>query len=324
MRKLVVVTILGTILLFGGCGQTENGTTGKEVSPTVAETISEVTFRDDLGREVTVSVNPERVTALLGSFAHMWSLAGGTVVGTADDAWDEFKMELPETTVNIGSTKKASLEKVFESNPEFIIASTGTRLHLEWQDTLESSNIPTAYFEVSGFDDYLRVLNICTQITGREDLYELNGLAQQERINAVIEKSQERLEQAEKAPKVLYLRASASAVYAKNSKNSVLGEMLADLGCVNIADREESLLENVSVEYILEQDPDYIFVVQIGDNTEGTKEFMENLFKEQPAWESLTAVKEGRMIYLDKRLYNLKPNDRWAEAYERLEEILSK
>ncbi len=323
MRKLAVVAFFCAMLVFHGCGQTEDTTTGNDISPTVAQAISEVTFTDDLGREVTVSVGPERVTALLGSFAHMWSLAGGTVVATADDAWDEFLMELPETTINIGSTKKASLEKVFESNPDFIIASAGTRINLEWKDTLESSNIPTAYFEVSGFDDYLRVLNICTQITGREDLYEINGLAQQERIDAVIEKSKERLVKEGEAPKILYLRVSASAVYAKSNNDTVLGEMLADLGCVNIADSEKLLLENVSIEHILEQDPDYIFVVQLGDNEQGTKEFMENLFKEQPAWESLTSVKEGRMIYLDKKLYSLKPNDRWAEAYEKLEEIFS-
>lgn len=320
MRKSIIVTMLCTMVLLGGCGQVEK-VVENEISPTVTEEISEVTFTDDLGREVVVSVKPERVTALLGSFAHMWSLAGGTVVGTADDAWDEFLMDLPETTINIGSTKKPSLEKVFESNPDFIIASAGTRINVEWKDTLESSNIPTAYFEVSGFEDYLRVLNICTQITGREDLYETYGLAQQERIDAVIEKSKERLAKKGTAPKVLFLRVSASAVYAKSNHDTVLGEMLADLGCINIADEENSLLENVSIEHILEQDPDYIFVVQLGDNAEGTKAFIENLFQEQPAWKTLTAVKEGKMLYLDKNLYSLKPNDRWAEAYEKLEEV---
>lgn len=320
MRKLVKGMFFCMMLLFVGCGQIEE--TEKEAIITGA--ISEVQFTDDLGRAVTVPVNPKRVTALLGSFAHMWSLAGGSVVATADDAWDDFLMELPETTINIGGTKKPSLEKVFESNPDFIIASAGTRMHLEWKDTLESSNVPTAYFEVSGFEDYLRVLNICTQITGQEDLYETYGLAQQERIDAVIEKSKERLERKGTAPKVLYLRVSASAVYAKSNKDTVLGQMLEDLGCINIADNEQSLLENVSIEYILEEEPDYIFIVQMGDNEQGTKDFIENLFKEQPVWNSLTAVKEGRMLYLDKKLYNLKPNDRWAEAYEKLEELLSK
>ena len=323
MRKSIIVTMLCTMVLLGGCGQAEK-VVENEISPTVTEEISEVTFTDDLGREVVVSVKPERVTALLGSFAHMWSLAGGTVVGTADDAWDEFLMDLPETTINIGSTKKPSLEKVFESNPDFIIASAGTRMHLEWRDTLESSRIPTVYFDVYSFEDYLRVLEICTQITGRKDLYEMYGLAQQERIDTVIEKSKERLKKNGTAPKVLYLRVSASAVYAKSNKDTVLGQMLEDLGCINIADSEQSLLENVSIEYILEEEPDYIFIVPMGDNEDGTKAFIENLFQEQPVWNSLTAVQEGRMLYLDKKLYNLKPNDRWAEAYEKLEELFVK
>ena len=218
-------------------------------------------------------------------------------------------MNLPKTTINIGSTKKPSLEKVFESNPDFIMASAGTRINVEWKDTLEASNIPTAYFEIFSFEDYLRVLHICTQITGREDLYEQYGLSQQQRIDAVVEKSKERLAKEQKAPKVLYLRVSASALYAKSNKDTVLGQMLEDLGCINIADREQSLLENVSIEYILEEEPDYIFIVPMGDNEEGTKAFIENLFQEQPVWNSLTAVKEGRMLYLDKKLYNLKPMD---------------
>ena len=38
---------------------------------------------------------------------------------------------------------------------------------------------------------------------------------------------------------------------------------------------------------------------------------------------SQTAVKEGKVYLLEKPLYALKPNDRWGEAYEKLEEILS-
>ena len=40
------------------------------------------------------------------------------------------------------------------------------------------------------------------------------------------------------------------------------------------------------------------------------------------AWQSLTAVKEGRVFIMDQRLYNLKPNAKWGEAYEGLAEIL--
>ena len=45
-----------------------------------------VTFTDALGREVTIPKEPERVAALIGSFADVWMLAGGSVCATAEDA----------------------------------------------------------------------------------------------------------------------------------------------------------------------------------------------------------------------------------------------
>ena len=118
------------------------------------------------------------------------------------------------------------------------------------------------------------------------------------------------------------MRASASMVTVKNSEDNVLGEMLKTLGCVNIADSDSSLLENLSIEKILEEDPDYLFIVQRGDDTVGMKAYVETMMQENPAWQQLTAVQEGRLYFMDKNLYNLKPNHRWGEAYEKLEEIL--
>ena len=283
-------------------------------------------FVDDLGREVSVE-SPQRVAALLGSYADIWYLAGGEICASADDAWEEFDLPLSEDAVNLGMTKELSLEKLFQADPDFVLASSNTKGNVEWMETLEAAGIPVAYFEVSDFDDYLRVLKICTEITGREDLYEQNGLAVQEQIEQVIEKSKERLElEAETAggaPKILSLRASATFIRAKNSQNNVLGEMLQSLGCVNIADNRETLLENLSMEHIMLEDPDHIFFIQQGDNAEGTRSNIAGFIKDNPAWAELTAVKEGRVYLLEKELYALKPNDRWGEAYEKLEVILA-
>lgn len=325
-RKMIYMIPL--VLLLTGCGNknTQNSlTTAQHVSENVQEIMSEeheeYIFTDALGREVTVN-NPQRVAALLGSFADIWYLAGGEVVASADDAWDDFVLPLSEDTVNLGMTKELSLEKLFEANPDFVLASSNTKGNVEWLETLESAGITVAYFEVNDFEDYLNVLKICTDITGRKDLYEKNGLAIRQQIESVTEKSKERLEAAGEAPTVLSLRASATFIRAKNSKDNVLGEMLSALGCINIADSDESLLENLSIEHIIMQDPEFIFFIQQGDNEEGTKENIENFIAENPAWSELTAVKEGRVYLLEKSLYALKPNDRWGEAYEKLEEIL--
>lgn len=292
-----------------------------QTQPAVTDSPEAVTFTDDLGRTVTVS-NPQRVAALLGSFAEVWQLAGGQVIATADDAWEDFGLTLPEDAVNLGGTKHISLELLLSAQPDFILASTNTRQNMELQETLEATKIPVAYFDVFDFSDYLRLLDICTDITGCKDRYETYGTAVEAEIQTVVARSKLRL-QKEAAPKVLFLRASASAVHVKNSEGVILGDMLKNLGCVNIADSDATLLENVSIERILEADPDHIFVVQQGDNAAGTREYVRQFLEEHPAWAQLTAVKNGRVHFMEKRLFGLKPNHRWGQAYEIVEDILS-
>ena len=60
-----------------------------------------VTFTDALGREVTVSKESQRVATLIGSFADVWMLAGGSVCATAEDAWEDFGLELPLSLIHI-------------------------------------------------------------------------------------------------------------------------------------------------------------------------------------------------------------------------------
>ena len=307
MKILSIFLII--CLLFTACG----------VSTT--PTAEGVTFTDDLGRTVAVE-QPQRVAALLGSFAQIWMLAGGEVCATADDAWDDLALNLSADTVNLGGTKALNLELLLAARPDFILASANTRQNLEWQDTLEATGIPVAYFDVSDFDDYLRLLKLCTDITERPDLYETHGTAVQAQIDAVLAQSRRRLEHTA-PPTVLCMRASASSITVKNSQDNVLGEMLHSLGCVNIADSDESLLEQLSIERILQADPDHIFFVQRGDDDAGTQAHIRQLLEGDPAWGQLTAVKEGKVHFMDKTLYNLKPNHRWGEAYEQLEAILA-
>ena len=312
MRVRILSLLLVFCLFLSACGSQES-----PESPEVLD--SAVTFTDDLGRSITVD-SPRRVAPLLGSFAQIWMLAGGTVHATAEDAWDDLNLDLPETAINLGHTKKLSLELLLEAEPDFILASLNTRQQVEWMETLEATGIPVAYFDISDFEDYLRLLDLCTNITGRKELYKENGTAVQKQIEAVVEQSKARLEK-EAPPTVLSMVASATNVYVKNSQGNVLGEMLHKLGCVNIADSDSLLLENLSLEHILQADPDYIFIVQRGDDEEGMRQYVRQIMLENPAWGQLTAVQNGSVYFMEKNLYNLKPNHRWGEAYEKLEAI---
>ena len=279
-----------------------------------------VTFTDALGREVTVSKEPQRVATLIGSFADVWMLAGGSVCATAEDAWEDFGLDLPNA-VNIGGAHSPNLELIFSANPDFVIASASTSSNVVMLETLETAGISVAYFYVDNFEDYLAMLNICTDITGRKDLYERNGLELQSQIETIkLEMSEQPLTEEQKT--VLLLRAHSGSVKAKGSEGTILGEMLADLGCINIADSDTSLLEALSVESIIRQEPYRIFVVTMGNDTQKAMDNFYQMMEESPAWGTLEAVAEGRVHIMDRKLFNIKPNADWAESYEILSKIL--
>ena len=311
--KNIVAFLLITAVLFSmsACnGQPKN------------ENKNTVVFTDALGREVNIKKNPERVAALLGSFADVWMLAGGKLCASADDAWEDFGLELDDA-VNIGGAHSPSLELLISADPDFVIASASTASNVEMRETLEAMGIAVAYFDVDSFDDYLKMLDICTDITERKDLYEQNGLAIKAQIDE-IKAEYKNSDIPEDERKVLLLRAASSFVKAKGSSGTILGEMLHDMGCINIADSNTSLLENLSVEAIIREDPYHIFVVTMGSDTEEAKQSLENLIKETPALSTLDAVKNGRLHVMDKTLFNLKPNARWAESYGILYDKLTK
>ena len=312
MKRMVCALLCGVLLTtLSACGGEEQDSTETK-NPEEA-----VTFTDDLGREVTVA-RPRRVAALIGSFADVWCLAGGqgTLVAAADDSWTQFELELPETVENLGAVKEPNVEKLLAAEPDFVLGSTKTAANVELLDLLERSGIGVAYFDISSFEDYLRMLAICTQLTGCPERYTQHGADVQSQVEQAIAR------QDGSAPRVLYVRATGASCKVKNSQGTVLGEMLAALGCVNIADSETGLLETLSMETILAEDPEHIFVVLQGSDTTKAEQTLELSLLSNPAWKELTAVREGRYHVMDQRLYNVKPNARWGEAYEKLADIL--
>lgn len=314
--KRIFSLVLICALVLSGCAPA--GTSSSSPSSASASGESElITFTDDLGRTVSLT-KPERVACLIGSFADLWCLAGGkdALVAAADDTWTSFDLGLGEDVANLGAVKEPNVELLLQSKPDLVIASSNTDAQVALLDTLEGMGLTVAYFKVSSFQEYLNMLDICTQLTGRTDCYEQYGQALQDQVDAAKAKC------AGLSPTVLYVRATGSSCKVKNSQDTVLGEMLADLGCVNIADSSESLLEQLSLEVILDQDPDFIFAILQGSDPTDAQRTLDETLLSNPAWQSLTAVKEGRFFVLDDQLYNLKPNARWGDAYEQLADLL--
>ena len=307
MKKFtsIILAVVLTLLFVGCENANKNG---------VDEGVIVV---DDLGREVAVS-SFSRVAALTGSLGDIWMLAGGTLCAVAEDAWSELSLELDDGTLNLGNSHSLSRDTIISLSPDLVIASSRLTNQLELKEAFEGCGIKVLYFDIPDVEGYLKVLDKLTSITGREDRYAEYGEKIEQEVSQIIERNKER-----EAQKVLVLRASSSSIKVKNSDGTMLGGMLRDLGCINIADNDAHMLESLNVEGILLSDPDKIFVLQMGDDIETVKRETYRMFNENPLWYEITAVKEGRVYFMEKRLYNIKPNARFAEAYEGVEKILN-
>ena len=306
--KRTICILLIVCLVLAGCGKApEAGGAEGEI----------VRFTDDLGREVSIP-RPNRVVALIASFADVWCLAGGaeSLVGVTNAVWTYYDLPLREDVVNLGSAKQLNLEELIACQPELVLASCGTDRNVEMEETFEKMGIPTAYFSVNSFEDYLRMLRICTELTGSVENYTSYGLDVQQTVERALARADG------SRPSVLYIRATGSGCKVKGSSDTVLGQMLQNLDCRNIADGENTLLEQLSLEAILREDPEYIFVVLQSADPQDAQTVLETTLLNHPAWQSLTAVQEGKYYVMDPNLYNLKPNGRWGEAYEKLADIL--
>ncbi len=303
MKKSIILIFLTITLTLCSCNSFETSEKG-------------FTFTDDLGRTVTVN-SIKRVAALLGSYADLWILAGGDICAAADDAWDDFSLDLAEDTINIGSTHAPNKDALLLAAPDFVIASSKILKHIELKETFDSAGITVAYFDVGNFDDFMRVFKILTDINERPDLFEIHGQNQKMTIDNILQESKNKPEKS-----VLVMRASATSIRAKNSDSTMLGGMLADFGCKNIADSNNMILENLNIESIIEKNPDIIFFIQTGNDMQSIKENVDDMIADNPLWQELDAIKNGKIYYMEKVLYNLKPNANFSKAYEKLEKIL--
>ncbi|MBO5365760.1 MAG: ABC transporter substrate-binding protein [Peptococcaceae bacterium] len=310
----LLALLLVSILALSGCGTNQ---TMQESS----QQEDGYTFTDAIGQEITVH-NPQRVVSLMGSFSEIWILAGGadTLVGTSYDTVDNRDLGLPEDIAIVGTYQNPNIEEILALNPDLVLLSsetTRTDSHVALKDALNGADIPAAYFSVTHFEDYLNMLKICTDITGNQDAYQTNGIAVEERIAQIIADSK-----TETSPSVLLMITYSGGIRAQSS-DTMTGKMLSELGCKNILDDYPSMLQDFSVEKIIETDPDYIFVIPMGnDDALAQKNLKENV-ESNPAWNSLTAVKNDRYILLPKDKFLYKPNAVWDESYAYLAALLN-
>ncbi len=273
------------------------------------------TFTDDLGRKVTVKSH-KRVVACMGSLADAWQLAGGTLVGASDDAFGHYAVDSSKVS-GVGRSTSLNLESIIALKPDFVIMTgisdgkhaTGVS-QADAESALKEAGIPVAFFKVTTFDDYKRMMGVFCAITGRDDLYKKNVTKVGEKIKSAVSTYSVK----SKSPSVLIVSAFSKGLVVQNT-SGMAGAIVRDLGAVNVADEHPSLLSDFSLEAAVEANPDYVLVLAASDDTATAQKYYDQVVGSNSAWQGMDAVKEGRVTMLDAAHFLYKPNADWAESY---------
>lgn len=318
--KRTAAFLLALCLLLGGCSAGEALSSDVEGSSFISSVpeASAISLTDSNGDTLEIPPSPKTV-CLYGSYADAWLSAGGSLVGTTEDAVEERGLNVGDAAI-VGTVKEPNTEKIIALNPELVILSADIAAHNDIRDVLEAAGLACAYFRVDTFEDYAFMMEQFCALTGREDLY-LETVEQPgaliESVTAAVQKQQT---ETDPPPSVLLIRAFSSGIKAK-AEEELAGAILKELGCHNIASDHPSMLEDLSLEEVIEADPEFIFVTTMGSEKKAL-DYLNSLIAENPAWQGLSAVKEGRYVVLPKELFHYKPNARWGESYAYLADTL--
>lgn len=279
-----------------------------------------ISFLDDSGERILLKVKPKRTAVLFSSFAEMWALSGGEISITVGETVERGFCGKNAILVDEGAGKRIDLEALIMSNPDFIIGSYDILAHREARESLRKMGVPFALFKVESIEDYLRVFEHMTTINQNQEAYQRYAEAVYTDALDVIEKAKR---YAEASPKqILLIRSGSgySSAKAKTKDMHFAAKMLEELGGINIAEDIPVIIDGLSFEEIYMKDPDIIFISLMG-NEKAAREYMTSLLSGKK-WQALKAVKTGKCYFLEKDLFQFKPNHRWAIAYEEMAKML--
>lgn len=299
MKKLIKIFsfLLAVTLIFCSC----NSLTGSK---------EYYSFTDATGQKITLYSKPERVAVLLSSFSEIWTIAGGRVDITVGETVERKICDNTVLLVDEGAGKTINTELLTSFKPDFIIGSADIVGHNDAFNRLKNTVAPFCLLRVESFEDYLSVLKIFCDINNTPENFQKYGLEVKQKIDDLLIKTKEKTSE-----KVLFIRSgsSISSLKAKSSSEHFAAAMLKELNALNIADNAPILLDGLSHEEVLIQNPEYIFVSTMG-NEKAAKNLVTERFKSKE-WQTISAIKNNKVIFLEKELFQYKPNHRWYEAY---------
>jgi iron complex transport system substrate-binding protein len=265
------------------------------------------TIVDDMGREVVINKQPQRIVSLAPSNTEILFALELTdqIVGVTEYC------NYPEealTKTKVGSFSEPNIEKIVELEPDLVFA---TSMHKKTVEQLEKLDISVFVVNPSNISEIINSIKKVGDATGRSEAAGQLTADMQSRIEAVKEKT-EKLKEEDK-PLVYYELWDDPVMSA--GPGSFVDSLITLAGGINLAGDAEGKYPKLSEEVVIERNPDII----IHQYDHGSNK-IENI-ADRPGWQNITAIKQGKIYGIDPDIVN-RPGPRIVDALEKFFEYI--
>jgi len=319
IRKTLILTLL-LALAITGCAPASTPTeapapVATEISATEAPATEAPaatdgsTFTDDMGREITLAGNPERIVSLAPSTTEILFAvgAGDQVVGR--DEFSDYPEEVKALPSIGGSFGEYNVEAIVALNPDLVIAAEINTPELVKQ--LEDLGVTVYYLgNPTTLEEMYGKLETVAELTGHDVSELVSSL--QARVAAVDEK----IMPLSARPNVFYEIDASDPSKPYTYGPGTFGDLLITrAGGTNVGSVSTDAYPQLSLEQIVIANPS---IIVLGDSMWGVTP--ESVL-ERAGWESIEAVKSKQIFPIDDNLIS-RPGPRLVDGLEALAKIL--
>ena len=320
--KAMVLSAGMAAVMLAGCGNT---TTGAEDNKTT-EAQPEVSTQTESGDKAEES---EQVEAAEQTGTKEETKEAGNVVASSVaiveilDAMNipmvgvpTSSYTLPESVADateIGNPMSPDMEVITSLEPDYIISVNS--LEADLGDQFKATGATTYFADLSSYDGLKTTITDLGALFGTEDAASavIAGLEEKEaNVEAEVE--------GKEAPTVLIIFGAGDSFMAA-SDSTYVGDLVRLAGGVNVVTDAPSGFSPIDMEYLAEQNPDYILLMAHANPEESLKA-LQNEFDTNEAWQNFDAVTNDRVYALETGYFGMSANLQAGDALEKLVEIL--
>lgn len=300
-KKLSVILMsLLVAILAAACGSNNSGQPGGESTAAGSGAVAqseELTVKHELG-ETTVKKNPQKVVVFdFGTLDSLDKLGVEVAALPKSNLPPYLSKYKDEKYVNVGSLKEPDFEKISEVEPDLIIISSRQASMYE-----EFKKIaPTIYL---GIDTKRYMESFAENAKTLGIIFDKQAVVEEElkKLDESIKKLHEKATASNKNALILLANDGKVSAYGPGSRFGLIHDVFG-FRPVDTNIESSTHGQSISFEYIVEKNPDYLFVVDRGAVVGGQSSA--KLVVENELVKNTKAYKEGHVVYLDANYWYL-------------------